>query len=68
MGIIEFKTTTQLGRNRARRGWSAMWKPRSITATILQLLRVVLETLAGGLFGLKQSDSGQIWQFWRGRQ
>jgi hypothetical protein len=37
-----------------------MWMSCSITVTILHLLRVVLETLVGNLFGLKQNGSGQI--------
>ena len=64
-GRTECKVTTQFGRTRARRGWSAMWIPRSMNVTILQLLWVVLETLADNLFGLKRNGNKQIWQFWR---
>ena len=58
--IIECKAITQFGRNRARRGRSAMWMLRSMSVTILHLLRVVLETPMGNLFGLKQNGNGQI--------
>jgi len=59
-GRIECKVTTQFGRNHVRRGSSAMWMPHFMTVTILNLLRALLETPVGNLFGLKRNGSGQI--------